>query len=304
MIRKLPSTGDRPQHSKTPTGLPEGIFAGGSADSAGTPWAGRTFNHHETAFADDDGTTPESYQLAVTEMRDIAEQYQRAIAEGDVNSAYQHLRQLAEAHKRAVSAFAEVRVLVPLVAVGGDFGTTPTGKIVEKTQELSIVTVKAPDGRETLPVFTSTAAMAAWDPTARPIPVPAPQAVIAAGQEGTELIVVDPGTEETELVIRRNQLAPIAMRQIQYPSWYSDEIQQQLRDAFTQDSAITGLELLPGDPQLRMRSPEIEAVVTIKRGYSSEELQRIIAAAQERWTAVPELVEAIDSMRIRVIAAD
>ena len=54
-IKRLPSTGDAPRT----TGVPESLVSGGSSDSAGFPWAGRTFDHHETAFADDDGATGE-----------------------------------------------------------------------------------------------------------------------------------------------------------------------------------------------------------------------------------------------------
>ena len=54
-----------------------------------------------------------------------------------------------------VAALHGARLLVPLVAVRGDEGVGAHGQLVDKTQELSIVTVAGPDGRAVLPAFTS-----------------------------------------------------------------------------------------------------------------------------------------------------
>ena len=43
-----------------------------------------------------------------------------------------------------------------------------------------------------LPAFSSAAAMAAWDPAARPVPAPARQVALGAAGDGTELVVIDP----------------------------------------------------------------------------------------------------------------
>ena len=64
-IKRLPATGDAPRS----TGVPESLVPGGAADSAGFPWEGRTFDHHGTAFADDDGSTPPELRAAVERVR-------------------------------------------------------------------------------------------------------------------------------------------------------------------------------------------------------------------------------------------
>ena len=45
---------------------------------------------------------------------------------------------------------------------------------------MAAMTLLAADGHRALPVFTSIAALAAWDPAARPVPVTAARAAQAA----------------------------------------------------------------------------------------------------------------------------
>ncbi|WP_244302894.1 hypothetical protein [Leucobacter coleopterorum] len=73
-IKRLPSTGDVPRS----TGVPDSLVPGGEVDSGGYPWAGRTFDHHETAFADDDGLTPEALSSAVASLRSAAADFRAA----------------------------------------------------------------------------------------------------------------------------------------------------------------------------------------------------------------------------------
>src|SRR5690606_14137168 len=96
-----------------------------------------------------------------------------------------------------VDAFRNARLLIPLVAEAGDEGVNDRGVRVDKTQELSIVTVGGPDGRAVLPVFSSVATMAAWNDAARPVPADGRRVALAAASEGTDLVVIDP-TSRTE----------------------------------------------------------------------------------------------------------
>ena len=54
------------------------------------------------------------------------------------------------------------------IAKAGETGTTADGLTVDKTQELSIVTVTGPDGRAVRPVFSSVDAMKTWNPETEP----------------------------------------------------------------------------------------------------------------------------------------
>ncbi|MEA9985300.1 SseB family protein, partial [Subtercola sp. RTI3] len=160
---------------------PAAAFAG---DSAGQPWAGRHFDTN--SFAGDDGRAPEQLIEALTLFR-----------AGEASQA------------DVLDAVRDARLLVPLVAHAGETDTDSHGRTIDKTQELSIVTVQAPDGRTALPAFTSTAAMAAWNPKARPIPTAARRVALAAAGESTDLMILDP-TSATEFAVRRPALWALA----------------------------------------------------------------------------------------------
>ena len=102
------------------------------ADSAGVPWEGRSFESNP--HAGDDGSADAALLAALEAFH---------AGSGDAVAI--------------VDAYRDARLLIPLVAEAGDVGIAPSGHTVDKTQELSIVTVAAPDGRRVLPVFTSVA---------------------------------------------------------------------------------------------------------------------------------------------------
>ncbi|NLB46754.1 MAG: SseB family protein [Microbacteriaceae bacterium] len=279
-IERLPSTGDAPRS----TGVPASLVPGGAADSAGFPWAGRTFDHHETAFADDDGSVPESYRQAITALREAT------LSKSAVR--------VAEAQADALVALSGIRVLVPLLAEAGGIGLTPEGRTVEKTQELSIVTVAAPDGRRVMPVFSSVDSMRVWNPEARPIPVPAPQAAIAAAQEQTDLIIIDPGSPDLEFGVRRTQLEAMALGRWEVPGWADSEVAEAFAQVTATEPRVARVELAPGDPDARLLTPEVDAVVTLQPGLDREQLSEIIETVQRTWAASPIIAARIDSMRL------
>jgi len=279
-IKKLPSTGDAPRA----TGVPESLVPGGAADSAGFPWAGRDFEHHGTAFAGDDGSTPAELAAAVRGVRAAADR-------ADLGS-------LADAHADAIVALSRVRVLVPLLAEAGDTGLTPDGRTVEKSQELSIVTVAAPDGRRVMPVFSSVETMRAWNAEARPIPVPGPQAALAAAEEGTDLIIVDPGSPEQEFGVRRTQLQATALGERVLPAWADPVVLAAFRESAGRDPRVHGVALAPGDPEARLLAPETDVVLRLAPGLSREELGDLLGALQRRWSGSEVIASRVDSLRI------
>lgn len=291
-IEKLPSTGDAPRS----TGVPASLVAGGAADSAGFPWAGRTFDHHETAFAEDDGLAPPALRDAVTKLRVAAAELQAHSQQG--SATVDALRRLAEAHAAAFQELSKSRLLIPLLAEAGDIGLTPEGRTVEKTQELSIVTVGAPDGRRVMPVFTSVDTMRNWNSEARPIPVPAPQVALAAATELTDLIIVDPATPEWELGVRRTQLEPVALAQEVSVPWADSAVISAFRASLADQPIILGLDLIPGDPEARLLAPETTVQLTIKPGLDRDELSAVLAVAQERWAANELIADRVDSLRV------
>lgn len=83
------------------------------------------------------------------------------------------------------------RVLVPVVAVLGEVSYDEQGLAHDKTSDMATVLTTGPDGRRGLLAFTGTAALTAWDPQARPVPVAFADAARAALQDGATAVVVD-----------------------------------------------------------------------------------------------------------------
>ncbi|MEU2657991.1 SseB family protein [Streptomyces sp. NPDC007325] len=95
------------------------------------------------------------------------------------------------AHGPVLEALRGARLLVPVVAVLGEVETDPeTGLKREKTSDMAVPTLTAGD-RRGLPAFTSTAALALWDPAARPVAVPLRQALAALVHEKADTLVLD-----------------------------------------------------------------------------------------------------------------
>ena len=89
-----------------------------------------------------------------------------------------------------VAALAEARLFVAVVAV------------TDQAAQMALLTMTEADGRRALPVFTSVAALAAWRPEARPVPVPGPRAALSAVAEGCDLLDLDPAGP-TRFLVRR-----------------------------------------------------------------------------------------------------
>jgi len=90
-----------------------------------------------------------------------------------------------------LAALAEARLLVPVVAALGESETGADGLVRDKSADMATVSMRAPDGRLALLAFTGLEALQKWDPDARPVPVPARTAALAALQDGAEALLID-----------------------------------------------------------------------------------------------------------------
>ncbi|GAA2083693.1 hypothetical protein GCM10009840_20430 [Pseudolysinimonas kribbensis] len=250
--------------------------SGRHEDSAGIPFTGRRF--HDNAGAGDDGTAPPRVLEAIRRFR------MREVGAPEV-----------------VAAVHSARLLVPLVAVRGDEGVGARGRLVDKTQELSIVTVEGPDGRSVLPGFTSVAAMQAWDASARPIPIDAPRVALAAASEGTPLIVIDPGSA-TEFAVRRPALRPLATGEPWTPSFEDPDVLAAFQASAAGRDELLGVAVGAGDPDARLLGPELLVLLTLRPGLGEEELAVLVGELQRRWSAHPVIAERVDSIGVRVQA--
>lgn len=95
------------------------------------------------------------------------------------------------AYPDALAALQRSRLLVPVVAVLGEVEYDEAGLAHDKTSDMATVLVQGADGRLALLAFSSTAALTAWNPEARPVPVTASLAARSAVQDGAAALVVD-----------------------------------------------------------------------------------------------------------------
>lgn len=243
-----------------------------ASDSAGVPWAGRSFeaNPHTS----DDGSADPGLWAALTAFRD---------GTGD---------QVA-----VVDAYRHARLLIPLVAERGAEGVGATGLVVDKTQELSIVTVAAPDGRRVLPVFTSVSTMAQWDAAARPVPADGVRTALAAAGDDTDLIVIDPGSP-TEFILRRPAVWAIGQRQPWEPSFASPDVFTGLQQSIAGELAVVDFDLRAGDPDARLRGPELVVRLHLLAGLDKAELDAVLSRLARRWASDDRIAVLVDSLTV------
>ncbi|MFE1645423.1 SseB family protein [Microbacterium sp. P01] len=248
---------------------------GRAGDSAGVPWEGRRFepNPHSS----DDGSADPALLAALAAVVGGA---------GDPVAV--------------IDAYRSARLLIPLVAAKGEEGVGVHGLAVDKTQELSIVTVAAPDGRRVLPVFTSVAALGRWDSSARPVPAEGVRTALAASADDTELIVIDPGSD-TEFVIRRPAVWAIAQNQPWEPAYASPEVFLGLQQSIGGELAVVDLAVESGDPAARLRGPEIIVKLTLIDGLDATELEAVLSRLARRWAADDRVATLVDSLTVKLV---
>ncbi|MEO6943473.1 MAG: SseB family protein [Lacisediminihabitans sp.] len=256
---------------------PESHHSHADTDSAGVPWAGRHFE--QEASSDDDGSAPEALVHALARFR-----------AGDGGEQV------------VIAAIRESRLLIPLVAALKESEVGVHGHLVDKSAELSIVTVAGPDGRDVLPAFSSVAAMHKWNPQARPVPADAVRVALAAASEQTDLVVLD-ATSDAEFVIRRPALWAIAQSQEWIPSYLDPEILAEFMAAAEPEPEVIRIELAPGDPHARLDGPELVVSLSLASGLDQQSLDALLVRLQQRWSASTLIADRVDSLAIKLLPA-
>lgn len=243
-------------------------------DSAGTPWAGREFDVNN--FAGDDGSAPVKLLEALTGFRSG-----NAIAE-DV-----------------VDAIRESRLLIPLLAQLGESEEGAHGHKVDKSAELSIVTVATPDDQNGLPVFSSVSAMQRWNPAARPVPADARRVALAAAAEGNTRVILDPESE-TEFAIRRPAIAAIAQGLTWVHPARNLQVFEELTGIVQQFESFMKLELQDCDPTSQLHSAELLLVMTLSPGLDQPQVAELMQAFAVKLGESELVAEHVDSLRVKL----
>lgn len=252
------------------------------ADSAGQPWEGREFEVNP--FANDDGTTPAHLQSALDAFRALP-------LDSKERSAH---------HVRVIDAIRTSRFLVPLLAEAGDVGVNSAGLVVDKTQELAIVTVSGPNGQKVLPVFTCVEAMQAWKSEARPVPVEARRAALAAAADGAQWIVVNPKSS-TEIVLRRPVLEAIAQGLPWVPNRVDSELQEVFTASISDEPLVEAIRLTSGDPDARGLAEELVVQIVLPPNLDQAAIDGVVQSLSAKWAGQEIISQRVDSMRLQLV---
>lgn len=278
-----------------------------TADTAGVPWEGRDLSGPGVdgsanplhVFDEDDGTSPAEW------TRVMAALTTGAAGEAEVTDVLSRIRVFA--------------AVVPTLAVdeddvhdhadhsGYEHDVAAQG---DKAADVALVTMRAPDGRQALPVFTSVPALTAWNPIARPVAVWMPRACLSAVDEGCELVVVDAGAEHT-YAVRRPAVWALAQQKPWTPSYRDQEIADEIAQVADLVPHLLNLGLAPGSGVATHTGsgavmsgggagPELQIVAMPARDADAAGVRLMAATLKTLLADLPLLAERADSVEITV----
>ena len=238
----------------------------GPADSAEVPWAGRDLS--PSGFETDTGAAhPALLAALATPGDDVA----------------------------LMAAVEAARFVVPVVAEPTEVDTT--GEHALDTQvDLAAVTLVAPDGQRALPVFSGTAALAAWDAAARPVPVTPARAAQAAVSEGCDVIVVDVAGPATR-VLRPSMVWALAQQRPWEPPHSDPFVARSVAAAVRDEDDVTAPEVEEGNPR---GEGVLGVVLDLRPGLAPEQVRAVATRVGERLATDGELRARIDGLAFRI----
>ena len=192
-----------------------------------------------------------------------------------------------EVEAALMTLVARSRWLVAVVAVASDAGA-----------DTALVTLTAPDGQRALPVFSSVNALAAWDPAARPVPVPADRAAEAAVSEGCDVLVVDVGSPHAT-VLRPSMVWALAQRREWVPAYRDPFVEQSVARAVSAEPDVRRHALEAGQPG----TGALVVVLGLRPGLDAPDVQALASRVGERLATDGELRARVDDLVFRVTPA-
>lgn len=244
------------------------------SDSAGVPWEGREL--HENNFANDDGSADVTLIETITKFQS-----------GEAKN------------EDVVAAFSKARLLIPLLADLSESEIGEHGHKVDKSAELSIVTVGTPDDQNGLPVFSSVAAMQRWNASARPVPSDATRVAIAAASEGNTRIILD-AEGPTEFAIRRPAIAAIAQEEKWVHPARDSRVSEEFALVLADVEEFLSFDLEDCDPQSRLHSAELQLVLKLAEGLTGERVQDLMQGLAKKLAESSVIAEHVDSLRVKL----
>jgi hypothetical protein len=246
-------------------------------DSAGVPWAGRSFDINP--YSGDSGE-------ADVNLIDTILKFQS----GESGSA------------EVLQAIGNARLLIPLIANLGEGGEGAHGHQVDKSADLSIVTVLTPDNQRALPVFSSVATMNHWNHEARPVPNDGRKVALAAASEGNTRLVLDP-MSETEFVVRRPGIASIAQNLPWLAPANNPEVVEIINSILAESGSVESFTLVEGDPTCKLLGQELLVVLYLESGLNETQLKELEEEFFASIANSQRFVELVDSVGVKFLPA-
>lgn len=244
-------------------------------DSAGVPWAGRSFDINP--YTGDSGEADANLIEAISKFKS-----------GQTGS------------DEVLKALGQARLLIPLIANLGEGEEGAHGYQVDKSADLSIVTVLTPDNQKALPVFSSVAAMNHWNPEARPVPNDGRKVALAAASEGNTRLVLDP-ISETEFVVRRPGIAAIAQGLPWLTPANNPEVVEIINTVLADSGSVESFTLVEGDPTCKLLGQELLVVLYLEPGLSETQLKVLERDFFEKIANSERFVELVDSVGVKFL---
>ncbi|HEY7718000.1 MAG TPA: SseB family protein [Pedococcus sp.] len=236
------------------------------ADTAGVPWGGRELTG--TGFDDDTGGADAALERALHRVDD---------------------------EPALMAAVADARLLVPVVAE--PVSTTESGGLVaEKQTDMAAVTLVAPDGQRALPVFTSLETLAAWDGTARPVPVTAARAAQAAVSERCDVMVLDVAGPRSA-VLRPSMVWALAQQRPWLPAHEDEQVARAVAAAVAPEAAVRDHHLEAGRPA---GQGVLGIVLVLEPGLGAADVEAIATRVGERLATDGELRARVDGLAFSI----
>ncbi|MHB8184641.1 MAG: SseB family protein [Dermatophilaceae bacterium] len=241
-----------------------------ASDSSGMPWRGRALTG--TGFDGDLGEADIDLVAALDDPQD-----ERAL----------------------MHAVAHARLLVPIVAAPSE--VDDSGELMEEkfalnsATDMAVVTLTSPDGQRALPVFSSLAALSAWDAAARPSPVTSSRAAQAAVSERCDVMLLDLGSGR-ECVLRPSMVWALAQHREWLPAHTDPFVAQALSRAAAEEADVIDC-VGEGDPA---GAGILRVVLRLRPGLDSAQVQALATRVGEQIATDGETRARIDGLAFTI----
>ena len=239
-------------------------------DSGGVPWSGRELT--STGFDGDVGAADTDLLAALDDVQD---------------------------ETALMRAVAHARLLVPIVAAPSEVDDS-VQLMVEKfalnrATDMAVVTLTSPDGQRALPVFSSLAALSAWDATARPSPVASSRAAQVAVAERCDVILLDLGSGH-ERVLRPSMVWALAQQRDWIPAHTDPFVAQALSRATADEEDVVDC-VGEGDPA---GAGILRVVLSLRAGLDSDRVHALATRIGEQIATDGEARARIDGLTFTI----